>query len=358
MRIVSLRSSLIFAAILTGSASAGPITPGNLAVVRIGGAGGSASAGFIEEYTTSGVLVQTLALPTADGAGGNQMCTLVGGAAAHEGYLSLSTDRRYLVLAGNDIPIGTNVATSALDRVVARVDMAGAIDTTTHFNLSSGWNARSAVMDGNNIWVSGSAINKAVSYTTFGAASATVITNNFGGSRVAKIYNGQLYDTADPNSGNPQGVFSIGAGLPTTTGQTPALLPGFPSTNTELDIWDVWFADPNTIYFADGRAVASGGGVQKWTFNGAAWSRAYTLNIGLGNGVFGLNGETGGGLNTLYCTTADNKIVKITDTGAGSAFTTLVTGVSGNVFRGIVLVPEPASIILIGAAALVFARRR
>ncbi len=337
--------------------AADSITPGNLVIVRIGGTTGAAAPGFLTEYTTGGSLVQTLNLPTADGPGGNQTCTLAGNATTNEGYLSLSTNGQYLTLAGNDMPVGTTVATSALDRVVARVGLDGAIDTTTRFNLSSGWNARSAVMDGDNIWVSGSANTKAVSHLTYGASSATVITNTFNGPHVAKINDGQLYLSADPNTNNPQGVFSVGSGLPVSPGQSPAQLPGFPAVNSELDIWDFWFADSSTIYFADSRATASGGGLQKWSLNVGVWSRDYTLNAGLGAGLFGVTGVLDGGVATIYATTADNKIVTVTDLGAGSGFSTLVTGEAGGIFRGIVLVPEPGtSLLCIGVLFLI--RRR
>lgn len=347
-------------ALATAAALASPITPGNLVVVRIGGTTGAAAPGFLDEYTTGGSLIQTLNLPTADGPGGNQTFTMTGtsNAGAQEGYLSLSTNGQYLTLAGNDLAVGTTVATSGHDRVVARVDMSGTIDTTTRFNHGSGWNARSAVMHGDDLWVSGSANNRAMSYLTFGATSATIITGTFNGPRVAKIYNGQLYLSADANTNSPQGVFQVGSGLPTTTGQTPALLPGFPSVNTELDIWDFWFADPSTLYFADGRTIANGGGLQKWTFDGASWSRQYTLSGGLGNGLLGLTGVVDGGVATLYATTADNRVVSVTDAGAGSSFTTLVTGEAGSVFRGIVLIPEPAALLMVGVGGLMLLRRR
>lgn len=344
------RTKFVFGAAATATISAGglaaPITSGNLAIVRIGGTGGGAAASFVEEYTPGGTFVQSFALPTADN-GAHQTCTMAGSATTNEGYLALSTDSQYLTLACNDMNVGTTVATSTLNRVVARMDLNGAIDTTTSFNLSSGWNARSAVMDGNNIWVSGSANTKAMIHTTFGNSSGTVISNTLGGSHVAKIYNGQLYDSVDSNTGTPQGIFTMGSGLPTTIGQAATQLPGFPATNNVFEIWDYWFADANTIFLADARAVASGGGLQKWVFNGSSWTQQYVMNAGLGAGVFGVTGVVNGGVTTIYATTADNKIVGVVNPDApGASFNTLVTGVSGNAFRGIVLVPEPQTMLM------------
>lgn len=340
------------------AASAALITNGNLVVVRINGTAGGAAASFLEEYTTGGTLVQSIALPTADGANGNQTCTLPGNANTNEGYLSISTNGQYLTMACNDAAIGTTVTTGTHDRVVARVGMDGTVDTTTRFNQSSGWNARSAVMDGNNIWVSGSANNKAIIYTTFGSNTGTVLTNLTGGLHVAKIFGNQLYASIDPNTGSPQGVFTIGSGLPTTTGQSATLLAGS-SVNTDIDIWDVFFADSSTIYFADSRVTGSGGGIQKWTLNSGVWSKQYTLNSGLTNGLFGLTGVVNGGVTTLYATTADNKLVSVTDGGAASIFSTLLTGTTGNTFRGIVITtPEPGSLSLLVLASFALLHRR
>src|SRR6185436_5244474 len=157
---VSVLAALIGMGLLSADGLAALISNGNLVVVRINGTAGAAAPGFVEEYTTAGALVQSIPLPTADGANNNQMCTLAGNLATSEGYLALSTDGQYMTLACNDLIVGTTVATGGHDRVVARVDMNGTVDTTTRFNFSTGWNARSAVMDGNNIWVTGSANNK------------------------------------------------------------------------------------------------------------------------------------------------------------------------------------------------------
>lgn len=353
-----MASALVGVVSIVSAARAAIITNGNLVVMRINGTAGAASPGFLEEYTTGGTLVQSIALPTADGAGGNQTCTLPGNATTNEGYLSLSTNGQYIMLACNDAALGATVATGTHDRVVGRLDMNGALDTTTRFNAGSGWNARSAVMDGNNIWVNGSANNKAIIHTTFGSSTGTVLTNLTGGAHVAKIFDNQLYLSIDPNNNNSQGVFKVGTGLPTTTGISPALYAGS-NVNTEIDIWDFWFADANTLYFSDSRALASGGGVQKWTQTAGVWSKQYTMNTDLGGGLFGLTGVVDGNGTRLFGTTTDNKLVSVLDTGAASAFTTLATGSAGNIFRGLVLtVPEPGSLSLLVLGGLLLIRRR
>jgi len=360
-----LVSAFIGAILLASDARAG-ITNGNLVVVRINSGTGAAGASFLEEYTTSGTFVQSMSLPTVDGAGNNQTCTMAGNINTNEGYLALSTNGQYLTLACHDAALGTTVATAGtIDRVVARVDMNGNIDTTTRFNPGTvGFNVRSAVMDGNNIWVTSNRNDRAVMHTTFGSTTGTVLTNTFAGTVVGKIFNdgtqNQLYLSADNNT-STVGMYSVGVGLPTSTGIAPARLNGFPLNNTPdtMTPADFWFADPSTIYFSDTRAIAIGGGLQKWTLNAGVWSMEYTMNVGLGGGLFGLTGVVDGSGTRLFGTTTDNKLVSVLDTGPGSAFTTLATGSAGNIFRGVVLtVPEPGSLSLLVLGGLLLIRRR
>src|SRR5262245_14351096 len=90
-------------------AVAGPFTPGNLTIYRVGDGSstlnGNATAVFVDEYTTAGALVQSIALPTVD-SGSNQMLTASGNATS-EGFLTRSVDGRYLVLPGYDAAPGT-----------------------------------------------------------------------------------------------------------------------------------------------------------------------------------------------------------------------------------------------------------
>lgn len=337
------------------SAALGAFTNGNVIVTRVNSTSGAAAAAvFVEEYTLGGALVQSIALPSVTGT----RCNM--GAGGNEGLMAFSTDNQYLTFMCHDAALLANTTTGAHPRVMARVDMNGAVDLSTVItNQGTGWSPKSAVMDGNNIWITGGTNNRAVMHTTFGSNTGTVITaGNVNGVRVAKIYNNQLYVSVDPGTNNPQGVFTVGSGLPTSAGQSTALFAGT-SVNADLDIWDFWFADSSTLYFSDSRALASGGGIQKWTFDGATWAKQYTLSAGLTNGMIGLFGVVDGSGTTLFGTTTDNKIVSVTDTGAASAFNTIVTGATGNLFRGIVMpVPEPGSLALLAVGGLILIRRR
>src|SRR5215475_6334463 len=98
-------ASALSASILLHSAtqvSAAAFLPGDLAVVRLGDGtgtlGNSATAAWLDEYTTSGALVQSIALPTA-AAGANNALTFTGNSAA-EGQIRLSADGQYLTVMG------------------------------------------------------------------------------------------------------------------------------------------------------------------------------------------------------------------------------------------------------------------
>ena len=116
--------------------------PGDVVVYRVGtGAtltAGAATAAFLDEYSPTGTLVQSIALPTAN-SGSNLALTASGTQAGTtilgDGSLTDSTDGRYLLAVGyNATPGTTGVVglTSATNpRVIARIDSNGNIDTST-----------------------------------------------------------------------------------------------------------------------------------------------------------------------------------------------------------------------------------
>jgi hypothetical protein len=260
--------------------------------------------------------------------------------------LTRSTDGNFLTMGGYGIAPGTggvNGTTSAeVNRVVGRVDLSsGTIDTTTALtDTFSGVSIRGAAStNGTDIWLAGA--NGGVRYATLGATTSTAITPSSGAptnTRVVNIFNDQLYVSA--MSGAFRGVSTVGSTPPPTTPDNPiTLLAGFdPSTTSPQSTYDFWFKDANTLYVADDRSVASGGGIQKWTLDAGpmTWSLAYTLNVN--SGARGLAGTTNGaGEAVLYATTADNpsRLATITDTGMDAVFATLATAGANTQFRGV-----------------------
>ena len=101
--------ALVSKNIYAGSSSSSQFMAGNLAVLRIGDGvetlGSSGNSIFIDQFTTNGTLVSSLAIPDND-----TNALLVSGSASSEGALTRSADGRLLVIGGYNIAL-TNAAT-------------------------------------------------------------------------------------------------------------------------------------------------------------------------------------------------------------------------------------------------------
>jgi hypothetical protein len=317
-----------------------PFTEGNLVAIRVGsGAGALTNAAtpvFLDEYSRTGTLVRSVALPTVT-AGRTAACTL-SGTATSEGHLNLSTDGSYLSLAGYSAALGTanpgSLTVTNAARVVARVDMGGNVDTTTLLtNTFSSGTVRSAITeDGVNFWVCGS--NSGVQLTQFGGFTATAAsTGTPTNLRSLVVYNGQLF--ASSASGTSFGISTVGTGMPTTA-EAITLAPGFPNVAGPSP-YDFFFVGPDTCYLCDDRSSATGGGIQKWTRAGGVWSLAYTLSPS-NTSVRSISGSVDAGVVTLYATsttTSGNAILSVVDAGPTSTFSTVATAPTNTVLRGI-----------------------
>lgn len=337
---------------LLAASALAQITPGNLVVMRVGDGSAAltnaATAVFLEEYTPAGTLVQTLPMPTA--ASGANLPITNAGSATSEGFVTQSVDGRYLVSVGYAAPPGTPgivaTASATTQRVIARIALDGTIDTTTGLtDAYSASNIRSATStDGNDFWTAGtgSTGNRGVCYVGgLGATTSTQLSTSVTNLRVVNIANGQLYVSSA--SGAFLGVSTVGTGLPTAAGETVTLLPGFGAAS---GAYDYWFADASTLYVADDRTAATGGGIQKWTESAGTWTLQYTLAPGT-VGCRGLTGYVDNGVVTLFATTTEanaNRLVTVVDTGATSTITNLVTGAANTALRGVRFVRTPYSI--------------
>jgi hypothetical protein len=344
-------------------------SPENVVVLRAGDGvtpiSAAAARVSLLEYTAAGALVGSVDLPAAD-SGANQTLTVSGSATA-EGGLARSPDGRYLTLAGYDAPPGTpsvNATTSALvPRVVARVSASGLVDTSTTLSAYSSLSIRGALTtNGLDLWTfgSGSASSGGLGHVAFGSVGAapTQITALPANVRSAGVYGGQLYISSAAGAFN--GVSSVGAGVPTAAGQPSTLLMGSTASGPSPTEFVLVDADGNgaveRAYVADDRS-APNGGIQRWDFDGAAWALAYTITSP--GGVRGLGAFVArpGGAVTLYATTstptANNSLVRIVDTGAASAPTTIASAGANYVFRGVAMAPgaTPTPVALAELAA-------
>src|SRR5215475_3121822 len=113
-------------------------TPGDIVLYRVGdGVAGLTNTGnavFLDEYSPTGTLVQSIALPTTASGANKQL--IASGTATSEGLLTLSTDNRFLFLTGYGRDLGgsgsvVSTASATVPRVVGRVDAGANIDTST-----------------------------------------------------------------------------------------------------------------------------------------------------------------------------------------------------------------------------------
>ena len=329
-------------------------TAGDLVVLRDGtGSSALTSAGtaiFLDQYTTSGTFVNSLAIPSTGAS-----ALVNSGTAGSEGALNLSANGQYLVIAGYNAAAGTaSIASSAsatVPRGVATVDAGGnynlAATTATTF---SGNNIRSGTTDGSgNFWAVG-----AIGGSVYFNSSATTITNSFtsANNRVIQDIGGNLYFST--GSGTTRGIYQI-SGTPTTTGNTAVSLINTSSLGSASPYDFAFNANLTIAYIADSDAYTTSaglGGIEKWTYNGTAWVFQYSLPT-VGVGADGLAVDFSAANPIIYATSADGtSLFDLTDTGSSSTPSLLDTASANEAFRGLEFsptnVPEPTTLALAG----------
>ncbi len=348
-----------------GFVQAAPFAPGNLAVYRIGEGTadlvGTGNPVFIDEYTTAGALVQSIALPTT--ATDPQKPLIASGTATSEGLLSRSTDSRFLIVPGYGTALGgaalSGTASNVVSRVAGRVSFNGDVDTSTALSDWSNLNnPRSGTStNGTDIWVAGAA--GGVRYTTLGSTTSTQLSATVVNIRQLNGFNGQLF--ASTSSGTAVRVGTVGTGFPATTGQTITNLPGVPLTGSP---YGYFLADldgapgGDTLYVADDTpgqiqkyCLASG----NWTAKGSITATAVRGLAGtVSAGVVSLFGTTGGstagGGGTIY-SAVDNTGFNGTISGTAAVIATQ-TNTSKKAFRGIAMTPiTPTPDLMVRVAA-------
>lgn len=334
---------------------AAPFTQGNIVIYRVGTGSAAltnaSTAVFLDEYTSAGTLVQSIALPTAD-SGANQSIT-ASGTATSGGMISRSSDGQYVIVTGYDSAPGvasiTGSATTTVTRVIGRVAADGSVNsstTTTSFSLDNIRGATST--DGQGFWASGA--NTGIIYQLLGGSGAgTIVSNTVTNNRSLGIFGGQLYVSSGSGTNTFRGVNAVGTGLPTTTGQTTTRLPGMNDTDNPSS-YQFFFADldagvagNDTLYIADDAA----GALTKWSLIGGTWTKNNTIGVNADD-YRGLTGSVSGATVTLYATrdngTGADTLVSIVDaTGYNAAMTAsptvVATAATNTAFRGVTLAP-------------------
>ncbi|WP_164489823.1 ExeM/NucH family extracellular endonuclease [Runella sp. SP2] len=331
-------------------------TKGNIVIVQVGdGAaslGGTGTATFLKEYTTSGTAVQSISLPTTV-IGVNKRLVL-SGSATSEGALTRSVDFKYLTVAGYDAEVGTaNIASSAsstINRTIARIKYDGTIDASTGLTDGfSGSNIRSVVTtNGTDFWVAGtasSASNAGARYTTLGATTSTQLSTTVTNIRNIDIINNQLYVSHSSGAANIK-IATVGTGTPTTSGQTLTGLPGIPTALTPYGFFfvdlDASVAGPDVLYVAD-----DSGGLKKFSLVSGTW----TANGSISGTYRGIVATVNAGSVTLYATGNSTLVSFVDNSGYNGTLsgtvTTLVTAPNNTAFRGIAFAPYDDAAVVV-----------
>ena len=301
---------------------------------------------LLDQISTGGALINTLAIPTS---GPDQIVTSF--SSKSELALNLSLDGRYITFMGyvtspNTIDASnantpglidpTDAVGSAVYRGVAQVDALGNVEVTDT-NAYSGDNGRGVIYTGdpNGVYFTVGNDNSGnqptglpltpVLAALVNATGAQVITpgatpgtplqagsfnvteegdkadkpgkdNNFRG---LTIFKNTLYVTKGSGSNGIDTVYQVGTAgtLPITGGATITILPGFPtvlakkaSINT-IYPFGIWFANSTTLYVADegdgnlsDAGISTLAGLQKWSLVNGSWTLDYVLQNGLNLG--------------------------------------------------------------------------
>jgi len=295
-------------------------TEGDL-VVSTYGVGG----GFIDgvptpisllEFTTSGNLVMTDTLPTADS--GINFGIVGEYGSSSEANLQLTENDQALVISGYQADAsyagigspgglgysnenGDALAQSNADlvpRLVAEVGYNGVANVSTQFNGTYNQNNPRSVWSatGATFYISGQGnstndqgiytINRG-NNTVAGSPMPTPISSNTGlATRVVSEYNGNLYYSVDVKKA-ATGIFEY-TGVPTGVATARQILPannGLTGSNEVFYSPDgFYFANTTTLYVADtgdpkNKGVGDGG-IQKWSLSSGTWTLDYTLTPG------------------------------------------------------------------------------
>lgn len=310
---------------------------------------------FIDEYSTSGALLQSIQLPTQSV--GGQLPLILDGFTGNGGQLSRSVDGRYLVLAGYGapLPIATPFNTES-PRVIGRIDAAGVVEISPGITgLEVHNEIRGAVStDGTDVWVT--TRDGGVHYVAFGSTTATTLPQTtINDVRHLLIADGQLYYSRLSTTASR--IYALGNGLPTTPGQSSTSFPGVVGTNIAEPLAFVLHDLDPAVPGVDSLYVINRGDdtVRKFAKSGDTWLPRGSIGAAPGERLRGLASQIVDGHVQLFITST-NRLLTFTDTAGRdvdigtAAATQLAVGAPNTAFRGLAFAPinvnEPPTITL------------
>lgn len=276
-----------------------------------------------------------------------------------QGMLSLSSDKKYLVLYGYSKygALGGNSSSIENPRTLALVNQTGDYNFVQLTNVHGNAAARGVALQslGNNNYTaylagSGTSANNALqgvdittnTFTQVGVNSRVHAVNcNF-----PKIFEDKLYLGLAPSDSR---ILKIGS-FNQTSGFLDKSITDVIQTGILSEPLDFTIID-NTLYVADKNV-----GLRKFFLNNGSWTNAGFLTLENGEYFISITGRIESGIRTLYAITnktLNNSIYKIEDASVISdtignnhvnvTQTLLMTAGADKGFRGISFVPEPLS---------------
>ncbi len=336
---------LFSASVIAFSGStAAQITSGNLVVERVGTGsatlGSASTAVFIDQFNTTGTGQTAVGVITIPTTGGVQLTN--SGSASSEGLVTVSPNGLSLTIAGYNATTGVASIVNTLSSANARVANTIAADGTVTRAGSTGTafsanNIRSAITNGTDVWAVGA--NTGVYDLTNSTTVSSTVTNARQVGIFAGAANGQLY--LSTGSGT-QGIYSVGSGTPTTTGQTATVMISTSALGGGSSPYAFSINTSKSVaYIADSTA-----GISKYTSSngGTTWIRNGTYGNTL-SGSLGTTGLTVDWSNPnapVVFASSPTTLYKLTDTGGTGAAsygtaTSLATAATNTAFRGVQL---------------------
>jgi len=345
-------------AVLPSLSLAAPINPNNLVIYRVGD--GTAALGatgakvFLDEYTTAGVLVQSIAINSSS-ADADRMVAV--GNATTEGIMTRSQDGQSIVFTGYRRAAGDATPASSGNKVIGRVGLNGVPVTTVELSDMTNATIRSAsTYNGSSYYIGGSASVRYMA-NPLGTTGVTVDARN---SRQVTLVGNVLYASNGSTSIAPKlqsyGVNPTGATTPSTVitfGDNNQAINGFimVDMNSSIAGFDTAYAI-NTV----------GNTLLKYTFDGTSWGSSGSITA---SSAVNITAIRNGSSVDLYMTTS-TQLRKLTDSSGYNGMLTgtsslLATSGSNTAFRGISsfqAVPEPSGLLAIGLGAAALLRRK
>ncbi len=368
----------------TVNAPATGFSKNNITVLRVGDGstalGATATRVDLLEISSTGTPTGfNIALPST----GTTRLVLGGVNNTYEGQLTLSSDNRYLMLAGYNAALsspqtGTGSMTTS-EKVVARIGFDNVVDLTTRIPVSgtgSGFatnNVRNVASDdGSVLFVSGSTNPRQINFGT--TVSSSIVGS--GSWRSVNRFGGKTYgiNFQVPQFINTAVTPNASTDLPSAAGVN--VLPNFTGggSATGMVLLD---ADPNVSYNSTGYDLLYiteiGNGIRKWYFDTASgfWTPAGIVNptsaTGVTGGFYDLTVKIVNGKPEIYGikgAASNNNIMRMIDnsgrtgnweTSTGLAATTVTTLASAGanyMFRGVAFSPVPLPLVTVTPASL------